>query len=36
MKEVDGEGIKILIQAQKSFTYNGEPISEFMKVASWN
>ena len=30
-EEVDGEGIKILIQAQKSFTYNGEPISEFMK-----
>ena len=29
--EVDGEGIKILIQAQKTFTYNGEPISEFMK-----
>lgn len=30
-EEVDGEGIKILIQAQKNFTYNGEPISEFMK-----
>lgn len=30
-EEVDGEGIKILIQAQKTFTYNGEPISEFMK-----
>ena len=30
-EEVDGEGIKILIQAQKAFTYNGEPISEFMK-----
>ena len=30
-EEVDGEGIKILIQAQKTFTYNGEPIAEFMK-----
>lgn len=30
-EEVDGEGIKILIQAQKAFTYNGEPIKEFMK-----
>lgn len=30
-EEVDGEGIKILIQAQKAFTYNSEPISEFMK-----
>lgn len=30
-EEVDGEGIKILIQVQKAFTYNGEPISEFMK-----
>ena len=30
-EEVDGEGSKILIQAQKAFTYNGEPISEFMK-----
>ena len=30
-EEVDGEGIKILIQTQKAFTYNGEPISEFMK-----
>lgn len=30
-EEVDGEGIKILIQAQKAFTYNDEPISEFMK-----
>lgn len=30
-EEVDGEGIKILIQAQKTFTYNGEPIKEFQK-----
>ena len=30
-EEVDGEGIKILIQAQKTFTYNGEPVKEFMK-----
>lgn len=30
-EEVDGEGIKILIQAQKTFTYNGESVKEFMK-----
>ena len=30
-EEIDGEGIKILIQAQKTITYNGEPIAEFMK-----
>ena len=30
-EEVDGEGIKILIQAQKVFTYNGEPVKEFLK-----
>lgn len=30
-EEVDGEGIKILIQVQKAFTYNGEPIKEFQK-----
>ncbi|MFS9221709.1 DUF1366 domain-containing protein [Streptococcus australis] len=30
-EEVDGEGIKILIQAQKTFAYNGESVKEFMK-----
>lgn len=30
-EEADGEGIKVLIQAQKTFTYNGESIKEFMK-----
>lgn len=30
-EEINGEGTKILIQAQKAFTYNGEPIKEFMK-----
>jgi len=28
---LNGEGIKILIQAQKTFTYNGESIDEFKK-----
>lgn len=30
-QELNGEGIKVLIQAQKTFTYNGEPIKEFQK-----
>lgn len=27
--EVDGEGKRILVQVNKSFTYNGEPVSDF-------
>ncbi|VTT10976.1 Uncharacterised protein [Streptococcus gordonii] len=30
-QELNGEGIKVLIQAQKTFTYNGESIDEFKK-----
>lgn len=30
-QELNGEGIKILIQAQKTFTYNGEPVDEFKR-----
>lgn len=28
--EVDGEGKRILVQASKDFTYNGEPVSDFV------
>mgnify|MGYP003357146634 CR=1 FL=1 len=42
--EVDGEGKRILVQLNKEFTYNGEPVSDFARngrlemdgtVASW-
>ena len=29
--EVDGEGKRILIQLNKEFTYNGEPVSDFVR-----
>ena len=29
--EVDGEGKRILIQLNKEFTYNGEPVSDFAR-----
>lgn len=28
--EVDGEGKRVLVQASKDFTYNGEPVSDFV------
>lgn len=29
--EVDGEGKRILVQLNKEFTYNGEPVSDFVR-----
>ena len=29
--EVDGEGKRILVQLNKEFTYNGEPVSDFAR-----
>lgn len=29
--EVDGEGKRILVQLNKEFTYNGEPVSDFIR-----
>ncbi len=29
--ELDGEGKRILVQLNKEFTYNGEPVSDFVR-----
>ena len=34
--EVNGEGKRILVQLNKEFTYNGEPVSAFVTMVLWN